>query len=276
MELSITFACKTCGEEVEIIHIVDEFNAPLPGSNDLGEDLISNDCNRCGENKNIIVNYDANSASFFVENNTALLVTDDDYILERAHINAIFSLNELQDADVNYTDFLGRLFFTHSITILEAYLSDLFKFYINSNFSCFLNFIESSKELKSERFTLVEFLTNKNLPIKKVNTRLDELLFHNLGVVSALFEGVFNLKFNDVIGKENRSSLEKLICYRHDCIHRNGRTKNGSSIFTDKDINMKIFQEMKTTIHNIHQAVLGLEIEINKKQRNLWNYMDNE
>jgi len=87
--------------------------------------------------------------------------------LKRAYINAIFSLNELQGADVNYTDFLGRLFFTHSITILEAYLSDLFKFYINSNFSCFLNFIESSKELKSERFTLVEFLTNKNLPIKK-------------------------------------------------------------------------------------------------------------
>lgn len=36
MELSITFACMKCGEEVEIIHIVDEFNAPLPGSNDLG------------------------------------------------------------------------------------------------------------------------------------------------------------------------------------------------------------------------------------------------
>lgn len=265
MELYIQFACSKCGEEVYFKHYIDDCNVPIPGSSndDTGEDLITNDCKRCGDNRNVIINYDFSSAGFFVANNDALLVTDDDYTLKRAYINAIYSLNELQEADVNYTDFIGRLFFTHSITILETYLSDLFKFYINSNFSCFLKFIESSKDLKSEKFTLVDFLTNKNLPLQKVNSRLDELLFHNLGVVSALFEGVFNLKINDVIGRENRSSLEKLISYRHDCVHRNGRTKNGENIFTDRDVNMKIFDEMKRTIHKIHLAVLNLEIEIN-------------
>ena len=80
MELYIQFACRKCGEEVYFKHYIDDFNVPIPGnSNDnIGEDLITNDCKRCGDNRNIIVNYDVSSAAFFVANNGALLATDDD------------------------------------------------------------------------------------------------------------------------------------------------------------------------------------------------------
>jgi len=274
MICEIYYACDRCGQEFSLDYQISRNDIPVPGSEILGEDLVSHECERCAERRQILINYDWCTASFSVELNNVILPTDSDYELQRAYLNAVYSLSELENTEVDCTDFILRLLFTHSITILETYFSDLFRFYINNNFTCFLKFIESSKDLKNEKFTLSDFLKEKNLPLNKVNSRLDELLFHNLGIVSSLFQGVFNLNMNLVIGIDNREKLEKLIRYRHDCVHRNGKTKDGESIFTDRERNINIFKKFNEIITVIHTTVSGLNIEINREQKALWNYMD--
>ena len=84
------------------------------------------------------------------------------------------------------------------------------------------------KELKGEKFTGTQILEDPDLPEKALIQYLQRLSFHNFPIIDNLFKIAINHSiFKD---DDQRNLLNAARIYRHDCVHRNGKTKDGESL----------------------------------------------
>ncbi|MBQ4836022.1 hypothetical protein [Pseudoalteromonas luteoviolacea] len=265
------FACGNCGQEYIGFYTVEVGTFPVF---EVIENHASNNCERCSSKIDIIFRYDKAAARSDYVSPDIVSSEDAFYVYSKSYTNALYSLKELSDYEGPKSDLIHRLFFSHSITILETYLSDLFKFFINNNFECFLKFLESSRHLKNEKYTLAEYLRNPSIALDKVNERLNSIVFHNLSSVDALFLGVFEVSLNSIIGKENRSVLQNIIEDRHDLVHRNGKSICGDVHEVSVSTKDRVITIIDDVIRAIYDYVTSLEIVLDRNKIHVWRYMD--
>lgn len=268
------FACSTCGQEYMGTYLFSSDSILGFPAEEVEEIHEPDECGRCNTKTDILFRYDPQTlvTEFIVEN--AIYSNEPLFDYSKSHINSLYSLNELKCYDAPNSDFINRLFFSHYVTIMEAYLSDLFKFFVNNSFDCFLKYLDSAQQLKNEKFTLSEYIRNPSIALEKVNERLDSILFHNLKVVDSLFKGIFNTSLNNIIGTDKREKLEKLVEYRHDLVHRNGKTTSGEPLEVTNEINFKIYELINNLINSIHNFIIGKEITVDRNKVYVWRYMD--
>ena len=132
-----------------------------------------------------------------------------------------------------------RMIFTSVITALEAYLSDAFCKMVLDDDALVEQFINTNPEFQKKQYTLTEVIDwTKNIN-RKVADYLFNILWHNLPKVQNMYLQVLGIKF-----PEDISYLHKSISIRHDLVHRNGRTKSGSTHkITDVQLS-KLMQEV--------------------------------
>jgi hypothetical protein len=118
---------------------------------------------------------------------------------------------------------LLRLLFINVITCIETYLSDLFISTVGKDQTLLRRFVESTPEFKSEKVAMSDVFKVVAEMEKRTQSYLLDLVWHNLGRVKPMFKDTLNIQF-----PENVKNLFKAVVVRHDLVHRNGKTKDGS------------------------------------------------
>ena len=154
--------------------------------------------------------------------------------------------------DRQQSEVFNRMLLVQAIAGMEAYLSDTFISRTVTDSSLLKKLFEIDKYLSRERYSISEFLDDEDLPKKIAKTYLSDLIYHNLPKVGVLYKKVLEVQF-DYGDKRKKEDLFRAIQARHDCVHRNGKTKDEGDIkLIDKKYILK-------TITNIEQFVSKIE-----------------
>jgi len=86
--------------------------------------------------------------------------------------------------------------------------------------------ITGDRGLNKENFTLTDIISSRDIVAEKVTDYLHSIPYHVLARVDCLYRTALDVR---VLGeKADNDKLLKAITYRHDCVHRNGRDKEGN------------------------------------------------
>jgi len=123
---------------------------------------------------------------------------------------------------------INRMVFAQQISALESYLGDnLIKRVLESD-DALQKLLNKDKDLKDVRLPLTGILKNSNIVLDTVQKHLQEILYHNLAKVEVLYK--IALDINIWPDQETKEKIFNSIVYRHDCVHRNGRNKDGEEL----------------------------------------------
>ena len=264
LETSVHFTCPKCGKQASTRIRVPE---PNWGAAERMSDLMSEDqtditCNHCNE---YFPAYVQNSSS-------GCMVTLDDYPDTRVTAEYAFYspsspedwINEEVPADP-YTEFsnsyfhlgdilpeygvggggslphsgslINRMTFTQQIAAFEAYLGDALINGVFADKAAMHRLLNGDHDLKATSIPIAIASSNPNVVSETVQRHLQDVIYHNLAKVAKLYEIAF--QFDIWPNPETREKLFKAVHYRHDCVHRNGRTKDGKQldVFTSEYVN---------------------------------------
>ncbi len=114
-----------------------------------------------------------------------------------------------------------RLLYANVITALETYLSDKFISSVNADEKLLRRFVETTPEFEKRKLTLSRvFEAHENIKAE-VKMHLLEVVWHRLDKVEPMYRDTLGINFPPDMGE-----LHKALIVRHDCVHRNGKTKD--------------------------------------------------
>lgn len=146
----------------------------------------------------------------------------DEFYVAMEGLNALM---ELQSPSRYDDQLLNRLIFTNIITSLETYLKDTLLNLIEDDTSIQVNFFKSETDMKEQNVLMSNILTDPLLPLKILKNHFKPLSFHNFPKVNnfykiAIGKGIF-------LDEAHTALLCKAKAQRHDCVHSNGKDKDG-------------------------------------------------
>jgi hypothetical protein len=145
---------------------------------------------------------------------------------------SVATVRRLLSENVNANDqpAFQALLYANVITLLEAYLSDVFASLVLKHESLLRKFVESDPSFKTQRFSIAEvFQQHAALP-RRVRDLLYLLPFHRLEKVQQMYLATFGIRFPDEM-----SAILKAVQTRHDIVHRNCLDKDGKPIVLSRD-----------------------------------------
>jgi len=118
---------------------------------------------------------------------------------------------------------LYRMLYASSITAMETYLSDTFHQQVlrNSNLTTLL--LTTDPELRKRNYSITDVIDWHENAQGKAFEHLCDIVWHNLGKVRCMYRAVLEVKF-----PSDMDAVFKAVIVRHDLVHRNGKTKDGS------------------------------------------------
>ncbi|MCK5029407.1 MAG: hypothetical protein KAR57_07230 [Bacteroidales bacterium] len=154
-------------------------------------------------------------------------------------------LSQLQNKDDKLKKILNRQIFIAIIGSMETFLSETFLKLVFEEEKYFQSFVETHPEYGSRKFSLREiFVQQKQLEPNVKKTILDTI-FHNLSPVSNMFRATFEINFPKI------DKMSKHVIVRHDLVHRNGKTKNGTESEIDDNLIDTLIKDTKEFIEEI-------------------------
>lgn len=135
-------------------------------------------------------------------------------------------LNAKEDSP---TGILRRMIHSQLISILEAYLSDCLLQLIQTNLDAKVRLIQKADFVGQIAITSKDLLLDPTAAEKSFRVSIQSITYHDLGKV----EKVFNIALAGSFYPTNcnfQSALIDAVKVRHDCVHRNGRSKDGMPI----------------------------------------------
>jgi len=143
---------------------------------------------------------------------------------------------------------LLKLLYGSSVTALESYLADAFKYNILNDEKYLKKFVDTYKPFQNEkRVTLPSILSSsdfakdtiKDYVSKIVLSELNGIIFHKLNKVRVMYGCVYGIKFPD-----DWEKMFEHIQIRHDIYHRNGKDIEG--------------YELELTIDDVTQVIMDV------------------
>jgi hypothetical protein len=113
---------------------------------------------------------------------------------------------------------------------MESYLSGRFIFSIEADPTLFRRFVETTPECQLQNVPLGDIFKAADEIEQKVKMCLAEFVWHRLDPVGPMFQDTLGVRF-----PSNMKELFKAIIWRHDFVHRNGRTINGEERTVDEN-----------------------------------------
>jgi hypothetical protein len=141
--------------------------------------------------------------------------------------NGVETLKRLlgREIDQNEQASFFALLYVNAITLLEAYLSDVFISLVVKHQSLLRKFVESDSVFKAQKITTADiFRQMESIPVR-VKNHLYVLPFHRLEKVQKMYSAVLGITF-----PPSMIEILKAVQVRHDIVHRNGLTKDGTLI----------------------------------------------
>lgn len=162
---------------------------------------------------------------------------------------SIDELSTLNSSSNNET--LQRMIFASVITTMEAYLSDTMKKQVLNRNAIKRRFVEChnsfvTKIKQNEIFSLLDTLD------QKLNEEIDKISFHNIDTVTGLYNNVLLCEFPN----EKMSELRKTVHIRHDIVHRNGKSTDGTLVVVSQQDVMNLVNLVQYVIKNIDLQII--------------------
>jgi hypothetical protein len=160
-------------------------------------------------------------------------ISDEPYVYFAATHEALSKLLGETD-EVLGNGIVNRMIFAQHVSAMEAYLADALIRAISGNATAIANLLKDERELKKLKFSLDQINEEPNLVVNEVIKYLKGLIFHNLTKIDRIYQMAFNIRILE--DSDDNQLLLEAIKYRHDCVHRNGQTKEGETlnVFTDE------------------------------------------
>lgn len=131
-----------------------------------------------------------------------------------------------------------RLLYVNVITALETYLSAKFISSVNGDENLLRKFVETTPEFKNQRVPLSDIFSTHDAIKKQVQEHLLDVVWHRLDKVAPMFQHTLEIPF-----PPDLKELHKSLLVRHDCVHRNRRTKEGEErLLYENDIKALLSQ----------------------------------
>lgn len=164
----------------------------------------------------------------------------------RCMININFD-NRHQDEVFN------RMLLVQSIASMEAYLSDTLIARVITDQVQLKRLFLTDKTLKQEKYSAAAFLDDKDFAKKKAKEYLSDLVYHNLPKIDVLYQNILGIEF-DYGDNNSKDELFLAIHIRHDCVHRNGKTKEGSGLnMIDKEYISNVLEIIEQFVSKIEK-----------------------
>ncbi|EJU15110.1 hypothetical protein LH128_00472 [Sphingomonas sp. LH128] len=125
-----------------------------------------------------------------------------------------------------FQDTLSRMAFIQIFAALEAYLSDTLLSRAVRDSSVLTRLLAGVTELKGIKVSLADIHADPDIVRKTVARTITAISFHNLMKV----DGIYNVGFGFSIFEDPTimPSMLAMVPLRHDCVHRNGRSEDGT------------------------------------------------
>ncbi|MFQ2506366.1 HEPN/Toprim-associated domain-containing protein [Aeromonas caviae] len=151
------------------------------------------------------------------------------------------------------TPVLQRMIFSSVITAMESYLSDTLKKNVLNRDAIKKKFVKNSDHLKnSGKIFLNDIFDELSKIDEKIIGEIDKISFHNVGTVINLYRNVLLCSFP----KDKVAQLTKSVEIRHDIVHRNGKTTDGSIIHITKEDVENLMILVSDVVSHIDKQIL--------------------
>lgn len=163
----------------------------------------------------------------------------------RDELSYLKSLNSLVVPDKKLKNILTRQLYISVIGTMETFLSDAFINLTSEKDEFFRNFIETHPEFKKQKFELREIFEKYDKLRETAKVVMLDTIYHNLPTVSQMFKDTFKIEFPSI------KDVYECVLKRHDLVHRNGKTKEGTSIELDENTVNELIEKISKFIKEI-------------------------
>lgn len=152
---------------------------------------------------------------------------------------------------------VNRMVFVHYIGAFEAFLADSLINEVLPDNQALKGLIERDERLSSKRFSLSQIAASPDLIKDTVRERLRSEVWHRIKNASALYRISFEIDIRAVLADDN-PTIDQAVHFRHDCVHRNGRDKDGN-LLTEltKEYITTIGSILSRVAHDLNEALLS-------------------
>ena len=145
-----------------------------------------------------------------------------------------------------------KMTYAHSVTLLESYLSDTLKLLVVKHPNLLENAILNVDGLKKAKFSLTQINKSPNGIVSLVLGELSDYLYHNIPKVINVYSAVLDCKLNLDI-----SEIDTVTKVRHDIVHRDAKTKDGSPIVINEVMALKAVTDIEIFVHSLQEKIDG-------------------
>lgn len=248
----ISFVCPACRDKTNIqVDVPEPYWQADRASDMVAEDDIDVECGECGEGFFAHVVNSGGHCDIAIHDHPTVEVDaghayydgpdSDDYDEpeppENAHSVFLDSHHETQEMLTldalrsNGSSMMNRMVFAHQIAAMEAFLADTVIIEVTSKPDAMKQLLTEDKELLKEKYDLAQIAAEPGIVRRKVLEHLrKKIMYHNLERVDILYRTVFRMHIFNFLTQDETATLKQAIEYRHDCVHRNGRTQDGEKL----------------------------------------------
>ncbi len=282
MYSKLSFKCDKCQNSIHEEILVPDTNM-TDEEGDFCEATI--DCPKCGKIFELNINnkggtvlvavngmpldYEAASSpdmvseySLLDENDFLWYLTIGQQTVYQYYSFSIASLKELLELNIDdrhQEAVFYRMILVQAIAAMEAYLSDTLISRIISDKNSLKRLFETDKFLLNEKYSIYDFLNDEDLPQKRAKEYLSEVVYHNLPKINSLYKNIFGIELS-YGNKVDKNDLFVAIQVRHDCVHRNGKNKDGNFLkIIDKEYVCRIIDVIGDFVMRLEESLYELD-----------------
>ena len=179
--------------------------------------------------------------------------SDDPNDVFEVTMEGMHNLLQVKSPSEHDKQLLKRVIFSQIITALEAYLADTIINLVKGDTDIQHKLYSTIKDLKTVKFEASKIIKRPHLPEAHLINWLQGKSFHNFPMVDELFKAALGISIYE--DEAHEKLLNEAKDYRHDCVHRNGKTKAGDKL--------EIFD--KTYVESVTSAAESLVIKVEQK-----------
>lgn len=139
-----------------------------------------------------------------------------------------------------------RMIFAATVTALETYLCDTFRKRISAEERLRTKYVLNSPDLKERKFSIEDVLSWSGRIETKIDEHLSEIVWHNLGKAGQMYKSLLGVRF-----PTDSEDVYRAVAWRHDIVHRNGRTKDGEvKVVRETDL-YKCFDSIEAFVEQV-------------------------
>lgn len=161
-------------------------------------------------------------------------------------VDALKDIEEVIQATdaIFYMKPLSRMAFIQQFAALEAYLADTLTQQVLENPEALSRSLSGLDVLKDIKLSLADIAANPDIVKITVAQTLRDILYHNFQRVDAIWRVA--LEFSIFPDSDVKRRMFSCLPIRHDCVHRNGRDKDGKE---HADVNFEFVLQVGEDVH---------------------------